>query len=174
MVTADAYALNGITPPLAPYPYTPAQAGLPVRPNAASYAGPGPLIGDSPARILIPGGAMLDASVYGWRVGPYLEVPVFDWLSCSVSAGLALAYVDSDFSYLNYANNAMQTTSHSDLLAGGYAGLTFSAALCKQANVFAGVQYQNVGTFTQSDGRKKAELDLGESIFLTLGLSIKF
>jgi hypothetical protein len=70
--------------------------------------GGGPLITDSPIRRQVqqvPGGATilgnrtLDASVYGIRLGPYLEAPLGKRLTVGLSAGLSLAAVDSDFYY---------------------------------------------------------------------------
>lgn len=170
----DSYALGGIVPPVPPY--------------AGSWDGPGPVIGDSPTRAtqLFPGGAavqskrQLDAQVYGWRLGPYLEVPLTDWLNAQVSGGLALGVVDSEFTSRESITLAGRTNvrsareSDSDLLAGGYAEAQLSFRLCPRASVFTGAQFQYLPDFEQKAGGQKAELELGSAIFFTLGLKVHF
>ena len=177
---SDAYALGGITPPL-DAPPAPAYRG--------SFSGPGAWISDMPERstTVLPNGAaisgqrLLDASVYGWRVGPYIDIPLCSRLAFSLSAGLAIAYVNSDFSFTEAVTIPGVGTeshaaggSHDDTLVGGYVGGLFSYALSEQFNIFAGAQYQNVGTFHQDVAGKSAALNLGKSVFMTLGLSYSF
>jgi len=172
---SDAYALGGIIAPLAPY--------------AVNSTGPGPMIGDSPTRTMtvIPGGAglvgqrNLDATVFGWRLGPYLEIPLSSRVAFSLSGGLAVALIDSDFSFTESVTIAgVGTVSHSgsgsddEFLWGVYLAGTFSYAVSQHVSVFAGVQYQNIGRFSQTAAGKTAELDLGRSAFVTTGLAWTF
>jgi len=172
---ADAYALDGIVPPVPGY--------------RGTFNGPGALISDDPARtrLVLPNGAeitgwrTLNASVYGLRVGPYLDVPLCSRATLSLSAGLAVAYVDSDFRFAeDVMISGVGTETHTgagnrhDTLFGGYVGGQISVAVCRHATVFAGAQYQNVGTFRQTVGGKTAALDLGQSIFMTVGLGVSF
>src|ERR1051325_7553181 len=91
--TSDAYALNGVIPPVAPY--------------TGTFGGPGALISDSPGRSfrMIPNGASitgprsLDASIYSFRLGPYLEIPLAQKLSLNLSGGVVLVDVDGDFRF---------------------------------------------------------------------------
>ena len=177
---SDAYSVGGITPPL-DAPPAPAYRG--------TFSGLGALISDVPERSIhvLPNGAritgerLLEASVYGWRVGPYLDVPVCSRVALSFSAGLAVAYVTSDFSFSeNVTIPGVGTELHSgagsrdEVLLGYYASGLISFAVCEQVNLFAGVQYQDVGNFWQTVGSQTAALDLGKSIFMTLGLSWSF
>ena len=173
---ADAYSLGGIVPPLAPY--------------VGSFSGPGAMISDSPMRSLstVPGGAMilgrrtLEGSLYGGRLGPYLEIPLDQWFRFSLSGGLAVLWVDSDFGFTETVTipGVGSVVAHSgygsdsDWLVGGYVGGTLSLAMSQKTRVFAGAQFQDVGTFSQIAGGRKAELDLGKSIFVTLGVSYEF
>lgn len=173
-VISDAFALNGVTPPLPPGPGT--------------FAGPGTLIGDSPTRTTgaiangaaIAGNRALDTSVYGWRLGPYLDVPVGD-CTLSFSAGLAVAYVDSSFAFSERVTipaagtvSRVGSASADDVLWGGYLSGTFSVPVSSQVRLAAGVQFQDVGTFSQMASGKKAELDLGQSIFVMVGVGYSF
>jgi hypothetical protein len=87
----DAYAFTpGTTPPMAPY--------------RGSFGGPGFLIGTTPSSsvvVVAQGGAQitgsrkLSADVYGMRVGPYVEFPVFDALQLRLSGGFAGAWLNA-------------------------------------------------------------------------------
>lgn len=176
----DAYSLGGITPP---YDAPPAPA------YRGTFSGPGALITDIPTRtsLVLPNGAVssgqryLDAAVYGWRVGPFLDVPVCSRLALSFSAGLAFAYVYSDYSFTeNVTISGFGTESHAgngsrdETMLGYYLSGLISYAVCEQANLFAGVQFQDVGTFQQTVAGQTASLDLGKSIFMTVGMSWSF
>jgi hypothetical protein len=172
---SDAYSLGGITPP---YDAPPAPA------YRGSFSRPGALISDQPTRTsmvlpnaaLISGQRNLDANVYGWRLGPYLDVPFFSNMAFSFSAGLAVACVDSDFGFteaVTIPGVGMQSHAgsgnRSEALVGYYIGGLLSIAVSQQLSLFIGGQWQDVGEFQQTVGGKTATLDLGKSVFLTVG-----
>ncbi len=180
-VTTDTFSLGGIV--------------MPADGNRGStFEGPGPLIPLNPGPPLAPGrqtqpsvatvGGMrtLDASLYGFRLGPYFEVPLAKRLTFGLSGGLALAVVDSEFSFsetksvpgFNLTSQQSGRSSDSDLLAGGYVQGLLSLGLSDTVSLSAGVQYQSLGDFTQRAGVKEAKLDLGNSIFVTVGLGFSF
>lgn len=174
-VISDAFALDGVTPPLPPY--------------AGTFSGPGALLGDSPSRTvatvadaaLISGSRNLSASVFGWRVGPYLQLPLDRYFSFSVSGGLAAALVDSDFDFHNSVSIGAAgplarsgSGSDCDVLWGGYVGGTLSCAVNERLSLFAGVQFQALQTFSQTAGGAKAEIDFGKSLFATAGVGWSF
>ena len=171
----DAYALNGVVPPQAPYNGT--------------FLGPGPLISDTPVRSLtsVPGGARvtgsreLKADLYGLRFGPCWEIPLAEKVAVSLSGGLALGWVDSKFSYQETVTIGGFSTppsagkgSDSDLLVGGYFGATFSYALTKSWGLFIGAEYQYLSSFSQTVDGREATLDFSRSIFAKAGLSFSF
>lgn len=177
----DAYALGGIIPPHAP-------SGTAYE---GTHAGPGALISDTPTRlppITIPDGALttgrrnLDATIFGFRLGPYLQVSLGDPLTLSFSSGLAVAIVDSEFKFSERTTIGGKGTpalrsgrdTTCDVLAGWYAGAQCAWALDEQWSVFGGVQYQDVGHFTQTAAGAKADLDLSKSVFVTLGIGYRF
>jgi hypothetical protein len=185
----DTYALDGLNPYMPP----PAAAHTPYHGTyGGGYpGGGGPLIDDAPiSRQVqqIPGGAMLagsrtlDATVYGIRLGPYLEAPLTKRLTVGLSAGLSLANVDSTFHYSEsvtipgVGTTPLQSgsSSRSELLVGGYVEATASYAVSHAVSVFGSVQFQDVGLFTQSVGTKQAELDLSSSVFVSVGLAVSF
>jgi hypothetical protein len=180
--TTDTYPLGGIIPLSTAY--------------SGTFNGPGPLIQDNP----VTGGAStrqmdlvtdytavnqhLEASLYGFRLGPFVEVPIARRLTATVSGGLAFTYVESDFKYTEEVTITGVTPaftfsrggggSTSEWLVGPYAAATLSYAVSEQVSVSAGVQYQNLGTTSHEVAGKKAELDLRDAIFVTLGVGVKF
>src|SRR2546421_297485 len=141
-VQTDAYALNGVIPPQPPY-FGTYEGPVPGGPNR-------PVISDTPipqAAVLLPNGAIItgerkiDADLYGFRIGPYLDFPLSEKLTLSLSGGFAVVSVQSKFKFNetvaipNIAATAPATVpggpaansvtragsdSHSDFLLGGY------------------------------------------------------
>jgi len=174
-VLTDAYPLGGIVPPLPPY--------------SGNFGGPAALIGDSPERRteVIPGGAIisgqrqLEGNLYTLRLGPYVEIPIWRRLSAQFGAGLSLAGVDSEFSFserVTLVNIGSVSRggrdSRADFLIGGYVGGQLGCEINERVGVFGGVAFQHLGNFKQHTAGKEAELDLGQSIFLSVGLRFVF
>lgn len=93
----------------------------------------------------------------------------------------ALLSVNSDFKFyetVTLADRPAQTTrgdgSHSEILPGGYIGGNFLYALRENVNLFAGAQFQAAGTYSHKEGRKEVEMDLGQSVFVNLGVGFSF
>jgi hypothetical protein len=166
-ITVDAFGLGGIIPPLAPY--------------SGNFAGPGPLISDTPTRVPVGVNSRLNANVYGLRFGPYMEVPLGRKVGLTLSGGLAAAAVQGEFRYAQSAQvpgsgtiSAEGRSTATRFHAGVYLGGTLSYKLGRDISLFAGAQYQNVGHQSQTAGDKQAILNLAESIFATAGLSYSF
>ena len=181
----DTYSLNNIPTPA---PFT------------GTAGGPGPLISDIPARTptVIPGGAVvtgqskLDAALFAIKLGPQVEwrpSPASRW-GLTLNAGLAAAIVNSEFTFsesvtipsmgpgLQPGVSATQTRAGSgstaEVLLGGYAGLSASYKFTDRLSLIGAGQYQNLGTFSQTVAGKKAEIELGNTILLSLGLRYSF
>jgi hypothetical protein len=161
---------------------------IPTAPYAGSNAG-GPLLGDSPIRTLttIPNGATiagsrsLETDLYGFKLGGYLDFPLNERWRVTFSGGLALVLVDSQFSYRDVitlagagTNQKSGSSYRDDWLIGGYATGNISYAVNHKWEVFANVQWQNVGKFTQRLDGPAAVIDLSNSLFLGLGASRGF
>jgi hypothetical protein len=170
----DAYSVGRITPPLAPY--------------AGSFSGPGPVIGDTPTRAAttIPGGAVitgsrqLDIWLYDLRLGPYLELPLFERLTFQVGSGFAAGLVDSTFSSSDTTTTsagkvqAAGTGQRTGSLVGFYGEAGLAYQVVHDASVFAGWQFQYLGEFNQNSAGRVAQLDLRRSIYFVVGVQWHF
>ncbi len=174
--TTDIYSLNGITPPLAPY--------------SGTYSGPGPLLNQLPASS---GSTQLAASsgiservrslVYGFKLGPYAEVPIYKRLSLELGAGAAAVIANTELSYTETVNvpagvNTMllrsKTINHSDYLFGFYGTGSLAYEVGNDIRIFVGGQYQHLGNATVTGGSKEATLKLGGTLEAVVGISIGF
>jgi hypothetical protein len=170
---SDAYSLGGVIPPQAPY--------------SGSFNGPGPLLGDSPSRttaseaVLISGVQKLDAQIYTLRAGPYYELPFGKGWSGRLGGGLALALADSTYSFnetIAFGNGTLLhsagSNSGADFLAGGYLEGRLLYDFNSRWSVFAGAQYEYLGTLSRTAGGQQAQLDLGEVVYVTFGVELNF
>jgi hypothetical protein len=185
-VASDAYAVP--IDPMTGYGIT-TFANYP-GPHYGDSVGPNALLGDTPAHLpaqILPGGALIsgsrqfDADVFGFRLGPYVELPLSDTVSLNFSGGLAVAFINSDFSFhetVTVAGVGSQTHSgsgsHSDWLPGGYVAATCSVALSQRWALLAGAQFEDVGKYSQFVNGKQAVLDLTRAVFVTVGVSYVF
>jgi len=141
----------------------------------------------TPLSATVTGKRELDADVFGWRLGPYVGASLGSNVLVSVSAGLALAVISSDFKFnqtVSYYEPGSTTdkvsfpsrdsSSQSDVLVGGYVSGQVNVALSKTWGAFGGVQFQGLGHYDQSVGNSRARLDLSESLFAVLGVSCSF
>jgi hypothetical protein len=162
---ADTFSL-GYTPPSAPYtgPY-----------NAGPYE---PLLGTAATAVPVTVASSFDANFYGFRLGPYLDLPVNKHLLLTFSAGLSVTIADGSFSYVesNPMQGAASSASASDLdvLPGGYASAQATVKLTKAINVFAGLQFQSSEDYKITAGTKQTDMDLSQSLYFTTGLSYSF
>jgi hypothetical protein len=163
----DAYPLNGVVPPIAPY--------------AGSFSGPGVVIGSLPTRSTAPGGNWcLDATLYDFHLGPAVALDITRRLSVELGGGLAVGLVDSTFAFHDTtptapgAGSSSGSASNTGWLVGAYAEAGFAYRVAKAASLFAGARFQYLGDFNQSVGGRSAQLDLSQSIFCVLGLELHF
>ena len=179
-VLTDTYDLGGVFPP-SPPPYHGANPNPPPNDN--------PLISDSPSRSFqnVPGGAKItgtrsiDAGVATFRVGPYFELPASTNLSFQFSGGFAMAAIDSEFRFREtVAISGLGSQTHSGrshdggVVPGGYVQGTVIWKLNKELDIFASAQYQALASYSQTAAGKRAELNMGESIFVSVGLGFSF
>ena len=174
-VLTDSYDLGGVFPPSPP-------------PYHGDFTNAGPLISDSPSRSFqnVPGAAKitgtrsLDAGVATFRVGPYFELPASTNLSFQISGGFAMAAVDSEFRFretveISGVRQTRSGRSHDDgVVPGGYVQGTVIWKLRKDLDIFASAQYQAMSSYSQTANGKRAELNMGESLFVSVGLGVSF
>ena len=164
-----------VSPPPAPY-----QHGRDLSPEG------NPVIGATPAApaggmvpVAVTGSRIFDADVFGFRLGPYLELPLGEKWSVAISGGLALAEVCSDFTFneavaLTGVPPATGAGSHSDLRVGYYAAGTVGYKINPKWGVFAGVQFQDVGKYRHEEQGRAAVLDLSRAVFVMVGANVTF
>jgi hypothetical protein len=170
---SDAYSLGGVTAPQAPY--------------AGSFDGPGALLGDSPTRtttsetISITGSRTLEAQVYALRLGPYFEAPVWKRWSARVGGGLVLAVADLQYSFnetITYGSgqviNKSGSSSGADFQTGAYLEGKILFAINPRLSLYAGAQYEYLGTFSRKAGGEQAQLDMSSKIGVLFGAQWNF
>jgi len=170
---SDAYSLGAVIPPLAPY--------------SGSYNGPGPLLGDTPMRttastsVLVTGQRTLEAQVLAFRAGPYYEFPMGKRWSGRLGGGLVLAVADTQYNFnetLTFGNGFVTRNSGSgsgtEFQAGGYLEGKLLYALTPDTSLFAGAQYENLGTFSRNAGNEQAQLEMSSSVYVLFGVQFNF
>jgi hypothetical protein len=173
--TTDTYGFTpGTTPPGAPY--------------QGDFNGPGFLINavpfssiSTPGTATIVGNSKLDADVWAWRLGPYVDYSVTERLQLSFSAGLAMAVFSVSGSWAETMVisgqppiSAAGAGSDTALQWGVYLGLNASWQWRPQWGATIGLQYQYLDTYEEAIGGRAVELDLGKSIAVTFGVSYSF
>ena len=105
------------------------------------------------------GNRELNADLVGLRVGPYIEYPLSKRFFVSVDGGLALLFIDSKFSFTDHITGPGLTPStesasgkNTDILVGPYIAADISLKLSTHARIFTGLQFQDLGTYTHTEG----------------------
>ena len=122
------------------------------------------------------------ANRFSFNPGPYFEIPLNRTFAFSLEGGVAMVYVWSNFRFdeeVMTSGGLMEVKGNSnnrDIEFGGYAGAKISAAISEQWSLFAGAQWQDVGTYEHRDRGtgETAVLDLSNSIFFTAGIGYSF
>lgn len=177
----DAYALptapggGYVTPPPPPY-----YQGPDLPPGGAIVIGADPVSSfvNSVAGS-VSGYHELDANVIGWRLGPYIEMPLGERGRLSLSGGLSLAYVMSDFDFSEsitapVAGSVTGSGSDSGVLVGAYVSGEAAYQLSQAWEVFGSVQFQYLDEYSQTVNGRTAVLDMTKSLFVSVGLSYSF
>jgi hypothetical protein len=172
---SDSYVLDDVIAPLPPYQGT--------------AEGPGPVISDSPQRIVnmvtygatVAGKRQVDMDLFDFRLGPYWEVPLMEKLHASLSGGVAFAVVNSRFKYSEAVTisgvgtvTRQGSSSDTDVLVGAFLAGGVRYSFTDKLDVFAGAQWQYLGDYTQKEGNKKAVTEFGGSVFVSVGLGYSF
>lgn len=173
MVTTDTFQLNGVTPPGAGY--------------NGSFAGPGPLLGDTPTRITAAGTASaasqyeLSGQLFGVRLGPFAEWNLTSKLRLGGSIGLALAPTSAEYEFTEttaLAGGGTSTTagrdSETEVLYGYYVSALLRYEFNERWGGYAGAQFQSLTDLELSAGSHTAELDPGATVYGMLGVSWRF
>jgi hypothetical protein len=174
-IVRDGYALNGATPPPAPY--------------AGTFGGGGVSLSDEPMRTVqnLSGGALttgeyeLEASMYLVRLGLLYETPFTPWLTLQFGGGVAGGYIDSEFRFeesTTIASVRSSTTrgsvSGDDFVGGAYAHAGLALHFHERMMASLGLQYKYLTAFEQEAAGRRAEIDFEGSLYVALGFGITF
>jgi hypothetical protein len=164
-----------VTPPPAPYYHG---ADLSPEGNPVIVATP---LGSSveAMQAATTGTRSFEANILSLRLGPYLEFPLNERWSLAFGGGLAVAQVNSDFSFTEAVDLpgvpvASGSGSNGDLVLGGYASATVFCKLNEVWALFGGAQFQSMEDYTHSENGREAVLNMGQSVFVTVGASFSF
>jgi hypothetical protein len=172
------YQLPGTTPPAAPF-----QGTFDGSPGGYSLLNATPI---STSTAVVPGATLLsqdkfDGDLWGFRLGPYMDVPVTENLSLHLSAGLALGLLYDQVSWqqsLTVPGSGTTTGagsgSHFDVLWGGYISLDAQYEFNDRWGIEGGVQFEDLGKYRHSFNGREADLDLSRSVFVQVGISYSF
>jgi len=169
--------------PFTPGP-TPPPTATPSMPYQGTFMGPGFLIGDTASSstaadisgVPLSSRNAVDANLIGFRLGPYLELPVGNRLLASLSFGLAAAYADTSLSWADQLGSVSASGNGSDgqFLWGFYVNGELEWHISDRWSVFGAVQVQNIGRYEHSFSGRVVDLNLQESVFGTIGAALDF
>ena len=123
----------------------------------------------------------INGAYYIVRVGPTVRIFVTDRLAFSFEAGLAGAFVGSRFEVeetIELTNlDPISTTEvgdETDLLAGFYGAGAVEYWMTDRTNAHAGAAYESLDRYQQSVNGRTAEIDIGSTVTVRLGLTTRF
>jgi len=168
--TTDRFGFTGGTlPPGAPYQGT--------------FNGPGFLIDAAPSSsstVVVPGAAVigrseLNGTLWGLRIGPYMEFPLGENFSVHCSGGLSLGWLDVDVDWRTTGGSAASGSgSDSEMLSGAFLGADILWFFAESWSLTAGAEFEYLNDWEGSFGGNTVRLDFTRSLYATLGISRSF
>jgi hypothetical protein len=156
-------------------------------PRQGTADGPGTLLNDTPissgmttGAAAISGVRKIDADMWGFRVGPYLEMPLSQKVNLSLSGGFAGAWLDVGASWRETLAVGMTqypfsgSGSDHQFRFGGYVAANAEYQFAHDWSLVGGAQFQSLQNYDQSISGRRVQMDLSNAIFVTLGLSYRF
>jgi hypothetical protein len=177
--------------------YTLPVGSIPLAPtfqNLTTAAGPGGLLnvsGPTPGDIFTRATAAaaatatidnkLEANLYGFKIGPFLELPLTDTVGLSLGGGLAAVMVSQNYDYahsLVVTGGATSTRAGTGRQEEWLLGTSLYARLAWEFrsnwSLNAGIEFQRAGRSTTAAGTQTASLTLNTVLTATLGLNYGF
>lgn len=156
-------------------------------PHQGTYAGPGPLLNDTPVRNILNGTALisgsrnLDVSLTTLSFGAYLEVPLAEKFSLTLEGGLNAALADGSYEFRSTTNipglgtvTSAGRDSDTAILPGLYLGVSGIYEIDRHWVLQLSGRYQYLDNFSLSDHGSKADLDFGSAFILSAGVVYTF
>ena len=166
-------------------------SGLPIIPSSP-YAGSAPtpggplplLIPDSPTSRTILGTpdtvteyGRIKGNLYGFQLGPFVEVPITQVLAVQGRAGLAIVLADTEFTFSEtFASGVVNNgkVSESSWLFGGYAEVKLLFKVAPRVDLYLAGGYQRTEDQEISSGGQTVTLDMKTVATASAGVSIAF
>jgi hypothetical protein len=171
----DAFNLSGVVPPPPGY--------------RGDFEGPGPLIDSTPNRTITsdPNGAVVrgtrdfDGDLFSFRAGPYLDIPLDERWTISMSAGFAAGVVQGVYRFEQTVTTVGGTTAqrgtgrNTDVLFGGYASGSIHCQITERWGAFVNGQYLGLADGYEVSARgQKMEMDFTKTAFFSAGVTFSF
>jgi hypothetical protein len=193
----DYYSLGGATVPPAPY-FAPSfvdyvsSSGEVLRTDGLETTVPivaAPLSHaetTTPQGVAVDGNWQVKGAYFMVRLGPTIRTQLSTRLGVSASLGVAGAYTGTTYSVNETfrvpdlegitigAVRGTEQTSETKFLSGYYADLNLEWVATERTGLFGGFTAQKFDGFDQSVGSRTARIDLGSSVGVRGGVSIKF
>ena len=162
---------------------------------AGPYSAPGFNINPTPTgtasasvanAVTVSGSGAVQADVFGFRFGPYLQYNLTTNLSISASAGGLIEVVLDRVQWTEILaistasqNNSWHGTSAVNgdsfgATAGFYAGAQVNYALSRCWTLFAGAHFQDAGDYTHRLGAGQVQLNLSQAVSVQAGIGYSF
>lgn len=184
--------MPGTHPPVGPS--SPPPPATPSNPYQGTYEGPGSIISAAPGSSIVAetvGHRILDSEIWGFRLGPFLELPLGKRVTLSGAAGLTMGLLDNEASWTHFISGdvlpggrsatVVNRAIDSAVLWGVYMSANVSWQLGKRWSIGGGVQFQDLGKYEHSFKEERqgatgqtVELDFRNSVFVTAGLTYCF
>jgi hypothetical protein len=119
----------------------------------------------------------IKGNLYGFQLGPFVEVPVTELIGVQVRGGLAIILADTDFTFNEtFASGAVTsgTVSETSWLFGGYAELKLLFKVAPKVDLYLAGGYQRTEDQEISGGGQTVKLDLKTVATASAGVSISF
>lgn len=156
-------------------------AGLNINPNATMGS-----TTTVPDAVLVTGSREVDADVFGFRLGPCLDLPVCEKVTVSLSTGLLVAVVHDNVTWSEnlavstatspgyWTGSSSVSGDSTGVTAGIYVGGELNVHLTDSWSLIAGARFQDAGTYRQDIGSGQMDLNLGQAISANLGIGYSF
>ncbi len=140
----------------------------------------------TPKGVQVDGNWQVKGAYFMVRLGPTIRTQLSPRLGLSASLGVAGAYTGTTYSVTETfrvpdlegitigAVRGTEVTSETKFLSGYYADLNLEWIATERTGLFGGFTAQKFDGFDQSVGSRTARIDLGSSVGLRGGVSIKF
>jgi hypothetical protein len=140
----------------------------------------------TPQGVDVDGNWQVKGAYFMVRLGPTIRTQLTSRLGLSASLGVAGAYTGTTYSVIETfrvpdlegitigAVRGTEQTSETKFLSGYYADLNLEWLATERTGLFGGFTAQKFDGFDQSVGSRTARIDLGSSVGLRGGVSIKF